>query len=78
MRVTGLTLTNQGGVSVGRSRKRGVRAAVFDFVNGRLDEAQIAKLRGELAFVLSIEPDFRDVLLHTYGPAALRVLPRIR
>ncbi|MFC0155388.1 retron St85 family RNA-directed DNA polymerase [Xanthomonas dyei] len=76
MSITGLTLTNQGGVSVGRERKRGVRAGVSRFFNGQLSPAEIAKLKGEIAFVLSIEPNFRGVLINTYGLRAWELLPK--
>ncbi|UXF72560.1 retron St85 family RNA-directed DNA polymerase [Stenotrophomonas maltophilia] len=77
MVITGLTLTNQGGVSVGRSRKRGVRAGVNRYLLGELDEADTLKLKGEVAFVLSIEPEFRGVLVRTYGLRVWTLLPRM-
>jgi RNA-directed DNA polymerase len=73
MYVTGLTLSNQGNVTVGRIRKRGVRAGVSRFVRGVLDAQHIEKLRGELAFVLGVEPKYRDVLLNTYGAAIIEL-----
>lgn len=76
MTVTGLTLTNQGNISVGRERKRGVRAGVNRFLLGQLDDAQTCKLKGEIAFVLSVEPAFRGVLLNTYGLRVWPLLPR--
>lgn len=76
MTVTGLTLTNQGPVSVGRVRKRGVRAGVDRFVKGELDDDGIRRLRGEIAFVLSVEPQFRRTLLKTYGRRCQEVLPK--
>lgn len=76
MTVTGLTLTNQGAVSVGRDRKRGVRAGIDRLVHGRLGADEVLRLRGEVAFVLSIEPAFRYVLLKTYGRACERVMPK--
>ncbi|WP_369979033.1 retron St85 family RNA-directed DNA polymerase [Xanthomonas bundabergensis] len=78
MTVTGLTLTNQGGVSVGRERKRGVRAGVFRFLSGQLNDIEAERLKGEIAFVLSIEPSFRGVLINTYGMRAWSLLPKIR
>ena len=75
MRVTGLTLANNGMVTVGRARKRGVRAGVDRFVKGRLSSEEARKLRGEIAFVLSVEPDFVHVLLNTYGDSAAGLLP---
>lgn len=74
MYVTGLTLSNQGQVTVGRIRKRGVRAGVKRYLDGALDDIEIQRLQGELAFVLSIEPDFRQVLLNTYGVRALALM----
>lgn len=74
MYVTGLTLSNQGSVTVGRARKRGVRAGVKRYVNGMLDGPDVEKLRGELAFVLSVEPGFRQVLVRTYGARASELM----
>lgn len=74
MRVTGLTLTNDGHVSVGRKRKRGVRAGVNRYVLGKLSDNEIARLKGELAFVLSVEPDFSQTLIKTYSDADLTAL----
>lgn len=76
MTVTGLTLANQGFVTVGRNRKRGVRAGVEKFISGRLGMEEVRRLKGEVAFVLSVEPGFRFVLLNTYGTACREVLPR--
>lgn len=71
MRVTVLTLTNNGDVSVGRLRRRGVRSGVNQYVNGGLNDDQVERLKGELAFVLSIEPNSSDTLLRAYGSTAL-------
>ncbi|UNP28454.1 retron St85 family RNA-directed DNA polymerase [Lysobacter gummosus] len=77
MRVTGLTLTNAADVSVGRLRKRGVRAGINRYVNGDLDDDQVERLKGELAFVLSVEPNFAEALLRSYGAMSLsKILPR--
>jgi hypothetical protein len=78
MYITGLTLANQGFVTVGRERKRGVRAGVKKFISDELSADEIERLKGEVAFVLSIEPGFRQVLIRTYGPAITPLLPRAR
>lgn len=78
LRVTGLTLANDGRVTVGRERKRGVRAGAERYVRGQLDPARVEVLKGEIAFVLSVEPDFRDVLERTYGERISYLLPRRR
>jgi len=77
MVVTGLTLTNQGWVSVGRERKRGVRAGVNRYLRGALDDADTLKLKGEIAFVLSVEPEYRGVLVRTYGLRVWSLLPKV-
>jgi hypothetical protein len=78
MRVTGLTLANDGRVTVGRNRKRGVRAGADRFIRGLLDAPTVQVLKGEIAFVISIEPDFRGVLERTYGEQVAYLLPRLR
>lgn len=77
MRVTGLTLANDGRVTVGRLRKRGVRAGVQAFLTDALDDDRVRQLRGELAFVLSVEPSFRHVLLNSYGARVAELFPSI-
>lgn len=75
MNVTGLVLSNQGAVTVGRERKRGVRAGVMRYLKGALDLNETARLKGELAYVISIEPGFRFVLTKTYGMEIQAILP---
>lgn len=72
--VTGLVLTNDGHVSIGRGRKRELRAAVHHAVQGRKTPEEIAKLKGNLAFAFSIEPDFIRRLNKHYGIDVLREL----
>lgn len=78
MVITGLTLTNQGGISVGRERKRGVRAGVNRFIKRELNDKETLRLKGEIAFVLSIEPSFRGVLVRTYGLSVWPLLPKMQ
>lgn len=77
MIVTGITLSNQGMPTVGRDRKRGVRAGAANFLKGFLSEEEITRLKGEIAFVISIEPGFRFLLLRTYGDSVRPLLPRL-
>lgn len=70
-RVTGLTLTNDGKVSVGHERKRLLHAQVFSASRGRLDADAMAELKGMLGFVNSVEPEFLDVLRRRYGHAVV-------
>lgn len=65
--VTGLILANDGRVTIGKRRKRAIHAATHAASQGRLDDRQLQKLAGMLAFVHSVEPGFIDVLERRYG-----------
>lgn len=71
-RVTGLVLTNDRKVSLGRETKRRIRAWMHHFVTGRLEAEQVLKLRGMLAYVNSVEPPFMRRLRKKYGADAVK------
>ena len=71
-RVTGLVLTNDAKVSLGRDHKRRTRAALHHFVTGRLKVEECAKLRGMLAYVKSVEPGFLTRRRKRYGADVIR------
>ena len=73
-KVTGLILTNDALVSVGREKKREVRAAFHKFVLGELDAEETAKLAGTVAYINSIEPEYLQRLSQKYGAIALSSL----
>lgn len=56
--LVGLSLANDGSVSVGRLEKRKLRATMNAMVNGKLPKEDIPGLRGKLAFIYSIDPEF--------------------
>lgn len=66
-KVTGLTLTNDGKVSLGHSRKRLIHAAVHHASLGKLDQESLGELKGLLGFANSVEPTFIDTLRVKYG-----------
>lgn len=66
-RVTGLVVTNDRRVSIGRDTKRRLRASVHHFAVGRLAPDEIARLRGMLCYVNSVEPTFLERLRDYYG-----------
>ena len=74
-RITGIVLTSNREVSIGRRAKRKLRSMIFRYSLGELPEADVAYLRGYLAFVKSIEPDVISRLELKYGP---EVMTRIR
>lgn len=65
--LTGLVLTPQGSVSLGRKRKRYIRSLIFKYLNQDLLPADISYLRGFLAFAKDVEPDFLSRLAAKYG-----------
>jgi retron-type reverse transcriptase len=71
-RVTGLVLTNDARVSLGRDHKRRIRASVHHFLTGRLTRDQCTELRGMLAYVKSVEPGLLSRLRKRYGADVIR------
>lgn len=69
--VTGLTLSNDGRVTIGRDRKRTISSAMHHATLGELSAAEIDHLSGMLAFVNSVEPAFLEVLRAKYGDDAV-------
>lgn len=66
-KVTGLTLTNDGKVSIGHRRKRHIHAAVHHASLGKLSDASLGELKGLLGFANSAEPQFISTLKERYG-----------
>lgn len=75
--LTGLVLSNDGHVSIGREKKRLIRAQVHSMINGALSQEACATLKGYLSFVYSVDPTFVSNLAKRYGLAvkALLTLP---
>lgn len=69
--LTGLTLSSDGEVSLGRDRKRLIRAMTHAYTTGKLNPDELGKLRGWIAFAYSIEPDFVKSLERMIGVQAL-------
>lgn len=67
--VTGVVLTSQGGLSVGRDLKRVLRAQVHQLPS--LSNEERSKLAGMLAYVHSVEPDFVSRLRSRYGDSTV-------
>jgi RNA-directed DNA polymerase len=73
-RVTGLVLTNDGRVSLGRDKKRELIAKFHHYVLGTLSDQAIVELAGMISFAKSVEPDFLQRLANKYGAMALSQL----
>ena len=71
-RVTGLTLANDGRVTIGWKKKRELRVAVNRASKGLLSVEELHHLSGYLAFVNVAEPEFLKVLSRVYGEQVIR------
>jgi RNA-directed DNA polymerase len=65
--VTGITITNEGKLSLGRKRKRYIKHLVNEFKYNKLDQSSIESLRGLLTFANHIEPKFLISLKAKYS-----------
>lgn len=72
--VTGLVLADDGKVSLGRDRKRAVRAMLHHYTLGKLNGDEVACLAGRLAFVNAVEPMFLKRLIEKYGMETIEKL----
>ncbi|EIO3984710.1 retron St85 family RNA-directed DNA polymerase [Vibrio cholerae] len=72
--VTGITLSNDGKLSVGREKKRKLSASIHHFIMKKLSVEEILKLKGELAHTTFIEPLFLERMIEKYGYDAINEL----
>lgn len=69
--VTGITLTNDNKLSLGRDRKRYISALVHKFKYSQLDDSDMNHLMGLLSFASHIEESFIHRLISKYGLATI-------
>lgn len=72
--VTGLVLANDGRVSLGRDRKRLIRAELDYAFKSKMSAEDKARLAGVLAFAKDIEPEFFHRIAARYGGDVIRKL----
>lgn len=70
--VTGLVITREHKITIGRHNKRYIRKLLFELGQGTLDIRHEKFLRGYLAFVRNVEPDFLNKMALRYGAALLQ------
>ena len=66
-RITGLTLTPDRNISIGRAKKRKIRTLVYLFAQNGISKEELSYLRGYLAFIKSVEPVFLERLRKKFG-----------
>lgn len=69
--VTGMIITPQGPLSIGRERKREVKALVHKYVTNQLEGEKLDRLRGLLGYIQGAEPSFIEALRKKYGDATI-------
>jgi len=72
--VTGIVLSNDGKLSLGRDKKRLISAMVHRFKSSSISEEEVVRLRGYLAFCQYIEPLFILRLREKYGVDVMGML----
>lgn len=72
--LTGLVLSNEGVASIGRDRKREIRSMANHFLKGDLSAEAVSKLRGLLAFTLSIDTGYVQSIERMIGTASFNAL----
>lgn len=65
--VTGIVLTSDKKISIGRDAKRHIRTEIFLYLKGQLEVVKIATLRGKLNYYRSVDPEFITSLSRKFG-----------
>ncbi len=73
-KVTGVVITPQHTLSIGRERKREIKALIHQWAIGVIDREKLTYLRGLFAFAIDIEPQFEARLVEKYGKAQIQML----
>jgi RNA-directed DNA polymerase len=66
--VTGLVLTSDRRVSLGRAAKRKIKSLIFQHGRGNSDSEGATSLRGLISYVRSVDPRFIATLQRKFGP----------
>ncbi|QOP43747.1 RNA-directed DNA polymerase [Sulfurimonas sediminis] len=64
--VTGLILTTDGNISVGKNKKREIKSLIYQYIKQTISSADLNYLKGYLPYLYSIEPSYIDILKRKY------------
>ena len=73
-RITGIVITNDNKLSLGKEKKKLLRSKIHRFTNGNLSVEEIDKLRGELSYANYIEENFLHKMSVKYGVNIIQTL----
>lgn len=65
--ITGLTLTTDKKLSVGRKKKRYIKSLIFKFSQQKITLEEVNYLKGYMSYLYSIEPEYIDNLRNKFG-----------
>ncbi|SDZ55303.1 retron St85 family RNA-directed DNA polymerase [Pseudomonas salomonii] len=77
-RITGLVLSNDGSISLGREKKRLISVMIHHYLLQKLDEKDVPILQGLLGFAKDAEPLFVSRMRAKYGSFAISEIMRGR
>ncbi|MEJ2765783.1 retron St85 family RNA-directed DNA polymerase [Photobacterium sp. MCCC 1A19761] len=75
-RVTGVVITHENQLSVGRYKRKKIRAMLHLYKNSKLNDKDIPFLHGTLSYIKSIEENYYISLRDKYGDAIFKKLAR--
>lgn len=75
--VTGIILTPDGRISIGRDRKREISSLIHRFTVHEAEQEMVMRAKGLLAFALSVEPEFFKSMCSKYGESQISRLMRV-
>ncbi|EMH9753285.1 TPA: retron St85 family RNA-directed DNA polymerase [Proteus mirabilis] len=75
-RITGVVITHEKKLSVGRYKRKKTKAMLHLYVNNKLKKGDIPILHGTLSYINSIESEYYQLLELKYGKATFRKLTK--
>lgn len=77
-RITGIVVTNEKRLSIGRGKKRQISALIHRYTLKKLEENEICQLQGLLGFSRDVEPEFIDKMRIKYGSLTISSILKYR
>lgn len=72
--ITGITITNDGKLSLSRKKKRYIRHLIHKFMMKSIETNELQYLRGYFSYIQHIEPDFLSRLISKYSEETIRLI----
>lgn len=73
-KITGVVITPQHTLSIGRERKREIKSLIYQWIKGDINSVKFYYLRGLFSFAIDIEPQFEARLVEKYGLDKINLL----